>query len=230
MSTSGQTSFNLAGGDLLLFVFGLCGLRRTALTPEHMADARMAFNLLLSSWGNDIPNLWTVDLVTEVLVPGQATYDVEPDTIMMLDTYISTGTGESQVDRIIWPISRTEYASMPNKNLESQPTVFWFDRQLSPQVTLWQTPDDQQTYTLKYYRATVIQDQNLYNGQNVDVPRWWLLATAFGLAELLAMSYATDRVAGLAMKAKEALLAAREQDVENVPFMVIPMTSGYYPR
>lgn len=195
-----------------------------------MADARMAFNLLLSSWGNDIPNLWTVDLVTEVLVPGQATYDVEPDTIMMLDTYISTGTGESQVDRIIWPISRTEYASMPNKNLESQPTVFWFDRQLSPQVTLWQTPDDQQTYTLKYYRATVIQDQNLYNGQNVDVPRWWLLATAFGLAELLAMSYATDRVAGLAMKAKEALLAAREQDVENVPFMVIPMTSGYYPR
>lgn len=195
-----------------------------------MADARMAFNLLLSSFGNDTPNLWTVDLVTEVLVPGQATYTVEPDTIMMLDTYISTGTGDSQVDRIIWPISRTEYASMPNKNLESQPTVFWFDRQLSPQVTLWQTPDDQQVYTLKYYRATVIQDQSLSNGQNVDVPRWWLLATAFGLAELLAMSYATDRVAGLAMKAKEALLAAREADTENVPTYFLPMMSGYWPR
>lgn len=230
MSTSGQTTFNIAGGELLLWAFGLCGIRRTALTPEHMADARMAFNLLLSSFGNDTPNLWTVDLVTEVLVPGQATYTVEPDTIMMLDTYISTGTGDSQVDRIIWPISRTEYASMPNKNLESQPTVFWFDRQLSPQVTLWQTPDDQQVYTLKYYRATVIQDQSLSNGQNVDVPRWWLLATAFGLAELLAMSYATDRVAGLAMKAKEALLAAREADTENVPTYFLPMMSGYWPR
>lgn len=190
----------------------------------------MAFNLLLSSWGNDIPNLWTVDLVSQVLVAGQSTYDVDPDTIMILDAYIRTGSGDSQVDRIIWPISRTEYAAMPNKLLQAPPTVFWFDRQLAPTLTFWQTPDDQQTYTLQFYRAKVIQDQNLGGGQNVDVPRWWLLATAFGIAELLAMSYAPDRAAGIAMKAKDLLLAAREQDTENVPFYILPMMSGYFPR
>src|SRR5690606_37863571 len=142
-------------------------------------DGREAINLLLASWGNDGPNLWTIDEVTQTLVPGTATYNVDPDTVMILDAFIRTGAGtESQADRIIWPISRTEYASMPNKLLEAPPTVFWFDRLLAPTITMWQTPDDQQTYELHYYRYKVIQDQNLYSGQTIDVPRWWLLATA----------------------------------------------------
>lgn len=231
MATSGTTSFDLSGGELLLFAFSLCGIRRTALTPEHMSDARMAFNLLLSSWGNDGPNLWTVDEVVETLVPGTATYNVDPDTVMILDAFIRTNAGtESQADRIIWPISRTEYAAMPNKLTEAPPTVYWFDRLRAPTITMWQTPDDQQAYDLHYYRYTVIQDQNLNGGQNVDVPRWWLLATAYGVAELIADSYAPDRVPRIAARAKELLLAAREQDTENVPFMVMPMMSGYFPR
>ena len=230
MATSGTTTFNLSGGELLIFAFALCGVRRTALTPEHMADGRIAFNLLLAALGNDIPNLWTVDLVSEVLIPGTATYSVSADTIMILDAYIRTGTGESQNDRIIWPISRTEYASMPNKTMTAPPTVFWFDRTLSPELTLWQTPDDQETYTLQYFRATVVQDQQLAGGQQVDVPRWWLLAIAYGIAELLSDIYAPDRSASISAKATARLKDAREQDVENVPFYIMPMTSGYYPR
>lgn len=230
MSTSGTTQFNLAGGELLIFAFSLCGIRRTALTAEHMADGRIAFNLLLSSLGNDIPNLWTVDLVSQVLTPGVATYSVDPDTVMILDAYIRTGTGDSQNDRIIWPISRTEYAAMPNKQMQAPPTVFWFDRLLSPEITFWQTPDDQQDYTLQYYRAKVVQDQNLASGQNVDVPRWWLLAIAYGIAELLADVYAPERSAVLTQKAAQRIRDAREADTENVPFYVMPMLSGYFPR
>lgn len=231
MATSGSTNFNLSGGELLLYAFSLCGIRRTALTPEHMADARMAFNLLLGSWGNDGPNLWRVSEEVQTLVPGVATYDVEPDTVMILDAFIRTNAGtESQNDRIIWPISRTEYAAMPNKLLQAPPTVYWFDRQLAPTITMWQTPDDQQVYDLHYFRYTVIEDQNLGGGQNVDVPRWWLMATAFGLAEMLAMSYAQDRVAGLASKAAQTLREAREQDTENVPFYIMPAINGYWPR
>lgn len=231
MATSGTTLFNMSGGNLLIFAFSLIGIRRTALTAEHMADGRDAFNLLLSHWGADTPNLWTVDLVSETVIPGQATYAVAADTIMVLDAYIRTGAGTaSQNDRIIWPISRTEYASMPNKTLQAPPTVFWFDRLLNPTITLWQTPDDQQSYLLQYYRCTVIQDQALANDQNIDIPRWWLLALAYGLAEILALIYAEDRVAALAAKAKETLMEAREQDTENVPLYLLPQTFGYYPR
>lgn len=216
---------------MTLFALGLCGIRRSEITRQHLADARMALNALFSSWSNDTPNLWRVDLVSEALVPGQATYDVAADTIMILDAYIRTGAGTpSQNDRIIWPISRTDYASMPNKTLEAPPTVFWFDRLLSPTITLWQTPDDQQSYLLNYYRCTVQQDADMPNGQTADIPPRWIMATLYGLAEVLALIYAPDRHDKLAMKAATELTNAREQDVENTPMTLSPGLSGYYPR
>lgn len=231
ITTSGTYTFNLSGGEFVIYAFSLCGVKRTQLLAEHMADARTAMNLLLSTWGTDTPNLWTVDEVVENLVAGTATYNVDPSTVMILDAFIRTAAGtDSQSDRIIWPISRTEYASMPNKTLQAPPTVFWFDRTLAPTLTLWQTPDDQQDYQLHYYRCTVVQDAEPANGQTVQIPRWWQLALAFGLAELLAHSYATDRVDRLALKASNLLREAREQDVENVPLYIMPMVGGYHPR
>lgn len=231
MATSGTYDFNLSGGELILYAYSLCGKKRTELLAEHMADARTALNMLLASFGTETPNLWTVDEVVETLVPSTATYSVDPYTVMILDAFIRTGAGtESQSDRIIWPISRTEYAAMPNKTLEAPPTVFWFDRVLSPTITLWQTPDDQQDYELHYYRCTVVQDAEPANGQTVQAPRFWQLAIAFGLAELLAHTYAPDRVDRLALKAASLLREAREQDVENVPLYIAPMVGGYYRR
>lgn len=231
MSTSGTNTFSPSNGEMLLFALSLCGIRRTEILQQHMTDARMALNLLFSNWGNSTPNLWTVDLVSQVLVPGQATYDVDPDTIMILDAYIRTAAGTaSQNDRIIWPISRTEYASMPNKTMEAPPTVFWFDRLLAPTITLWQTPDDQQEYTLQYYRCISIQDADTQNGQTADIPPRWLMAAVFGVAEVLAISYAPERISNIAPKAKEYLLSALEQDTEAVPLMLAPMTNAYWPR
>lgn len=231
MALSGTNSFNPSGGEFVQYAFGMCGIRRTALTPEHMTDARMALNLVLSSWGNSTPNLWTVDLIETTLVPGQATYDVDTDTIMILDAYIRTNSGtESQFDRIIWPISRTEYAAQPNKTMLAPPTIFWFDRLLSPTITLWQTPDDQQEYLLRYYRCISIQDANLANGENVDIPQRWLYALAMGLAAQLAISYAPDRAMALDGKAQQALMQAKAQDVENTALFLMPALSGYYPR
>jgi hypothetical protein len=231
MATSGTYSFDPSNGELVLFAYALCGIRRTELLAQHMADARMALNLLFSTWGNDTPNLWTVDLVSLTLVSGQATYDVDPSTIMVLDAYIRTNAGTtSQVDRIIWPVSRTEYASFPNKTFQAPPTVFWFDRLTSPTITLWQTPDDQQVYSLQYYRCTALQDANMPDGETPAIPPRWLMATAYGLAEVLATSYAPDRLPIIAPKAAQYLLAAQEQDTENVPLILSPMTNTYWTR
>lgn len=233
MATSSTYSFNPSNGELLLFAFSLVGIRRTELTQQHLADARMALNLLFSTWGNDTPNLWTVDLVTETLVQGQATYDVDAKTIMVLDAYIRTNAGtESQNDRIIWPISRTEYASMPNKTLQAPPTVFWFDRLRAPTLTLWQTPDDQGPYLLNYYRCIAIQDADVANGQTADIPPRWLMATAYGLAEVLNQAYPVQGIDGtkIAARAEKYLKEAKEQDVENTPLYIMPMVGSYYSR
>jgi hypothetical protein len=230
MATSGTYTFNPTGGDLITYAFSLCGIRRPQLLAEHMVDARMAINLLLSAWGNSTPNLWTVDLQTQVLSAGTATYSVPDNTIMILDAYISTGEGEAMVDRIIWPVSRTEYASYPNKTLQAPPTVFWFDRLLSPTITLWQVPDDQQTYTLKYYRCVATQDAVVGGGVTLDLPPLWLNDLAWGLAAQLAASYAPDRAEKLDMKAQQWLTEAREQNVENVAMYVILGLNNYWPQ
>lgn len=228
MATSSTYNFNPANSDLVIMAYSMIGIRRTELTQQHLADARMALNLLFSTWGNDTPNLWTVDLVSQSLTAGQATYSVDAKTIMILDAYIRTGTGESQTDRIIWPVSRTEYASFPNKTLEAPPTVFWFDRLRSPTITLWQTPDDQQEYTLQYYRCVAIQDADLPNGQTADIPPRWLMATVFNLAHTLSFSYAPDRTEKVAIPAAKYLLEAQEQDTENVGLTIAPGLSSYY--
>ena len=229
MTTSGTYAFNPALGELTIYAFNLCGLRGASLLQEHMQSARMASNLLLSRWANQGVNLWKVDLVTVPLVTGQATYDVDAKTVVILDAYVTNDQTGENIDRIIMPISRTEYASYPNKEQQGFPTVFWFDRLLSPTVTLWPVPNvDNGPSTLSYYRVTQIQDANLQNGLTVDIPYLWMEAFAYGLATRLAQMWAPDKVALLKPFADEAYQIAADQNVETAQQYISPMISGYF--
>jgi len=230
MATSGTYAFSPSGADLIVNAFAKCGVRRTALLQEHMQDARMEANLMLADWDNTGPNLWTVDLQEIDLVEGQATYDVPPETIMVLDAYIRTGDVPNEIDRIVWPISRSEYAGFPNKDQQGYPTVFWYDRLVDPTITMWQVPDGNGPYTLRYYRVRQVQDVNLVGTQTVEVPIRWLDAFAWGLAARLAVMYAPDRAPALDQRAQVAWNRAASQDTENVPLSIGPDVGGYYVR
>lgn len=229
MSTSGTYAFNPSLGELTLYAFNLCGIRNTALLQEHMESARMASNLMLSRWSNQGVNLWAVDLETVTLQQGQQTYSVPADTVMILDAYVSFNGGAGGVtDRIILPISRTEYASYPNKSQEGFTTTYWFDRLLSPTVTLWPVPDGVSAQTLKYYRVRRLQDSNLQGGEQVEIPYLWMEAFAYGLAQRLAMVWSPEKVAILKPMADEAYMIAAEQNVEQAQQYISPMISGYF--
>lgn len=216
-------------GDLVQYAFGLAGVRRTAVLQEHMVDARTAANMVQVDWANKGPTLWTVDLQTIVLVPGQATYSVPSSTVMLLDAYIRTvPSGGNPIDRPINSISRSDYAALPNKLSEGYPTIYWYDRQISPTLTLWQVPDDSQGYELRYYRFAQIEDANFTSGLNVELPYRFLSAFVLALAAKLALTYGPDRVAMLDMKSKEAYDAAATQDVEDSPLYITPGLSGFY--
>src|SRR6185312_7679179 len=231
MASSGTNNFLPSIGELTLYSFKLLGIRRPEIVQQHLADASIAVNLMLAEWDNSTPNLWKTDLVSVALVQGQAVYDVDPSTIMILDTYIRTGNGTAaQDDRIIWPVSRTEYADQPNKNMQGAPTIFWFDRLLAPTLTLWLVPDGTQDYLLNYYRVTTIFEANVPNGETPDVPVIWLNAFAFGLAAQLSYSYAPDKTTVLEARAAKALKVAQDQNTENVPLYLVPTTSSYYSR
>jgi hypothetical protein len=225
MTTSGTYAFNPALGEIVLYAYQNIGVRPAAVLQEHMESARMATNMMLSRWSNMGVNLWAVDLVTEPLVQGQTTYAVDNNTIMVLDAYTTTSSG---IDRVIMPISRTEYASYPNKTQQGFPTSYWFDRLVSPTLTLWPVPDGSSATILKYYRVRQVQDANLQNGENVEIPYRWLEALSDGLAYRLARIWAPQMAVALKTQADESYQIASEQDVENVNTYISPMIGGYF--
>lgn len=225
MTTSGTYTFNPGLGEIVLYAYMNLGIRPTALLQEHMDTARMATNMMLSRWSNQGVNLWAVDLITTALVEGQSTYAVQPNTVMILDAYTTTDQG---IDRIIMPISRTEYASYPNKEQQGFTTSFWYDRLISPTITLWPVPDGTSATILKYYRVRQIQDSNLQNGENVEIPYRWLECFADGLTYRLARIWNPQMAPALKGQADESYMIASNQDVENVGMFISPMVGGYF--
>jgi len=158
-----------------------------------------------------------------------ATFSVDPSTVMILDAYVTNDDSGANIDRIILPISRTEYASYPNKEQSGYPTVFWFDRLISPTVTLWPVPNtDNGPQELKYYRVRRLQDSSFSSGQTVEVPYLWLEAFAYGLSQRLAMIWSPEKVPLLQPFADEAYRIASEQNVEQTNQYISPQLSGYF--
>ena len=228
MTTSNSYNFAPSMGEFVLYAFNLCGIRPTELLQEHMQSARMAANMLAGRWSADGLNLWKVEQVTVPLVAGQGVYSYDPAVVVVLDAYISTDNGDGTfTDRLILPIGRSEYAAYPNKDQVGFPTVFWADRLLSPNITMWPVPDGTQDY-LKYYCVRQIEDATLQNATGMDLPSYFYEAFAFGLALRLAMIWATDKVAMLKVAADEAYQIAAEQNVETNSLYIAPQVSGYW--
>jgi hypothetical protein len=229
LTTSGTYAFNPSLGELTLYAYNMAGMRNTALLQEHMQAAKMATNMMLASWANQGVNLWAVDLISVPLVQGQATYNVDGNTVMILDAYMEIDNGASQpIDRIILPISRTEYASYPNKEQQGFTTTFWFDRLISPTITLWPVPDGTSAQYLKYYRVRQIQDANFISGQTVEIPYLWLEAFADGLAFRLAKIWNPQIAPALKAVADQSYDIAARQNVEQAQQYISPQISGYY--
>jgi len=228
MTSSGTYTFDPSLGELTLHAFNLCQLRNTSLTQEHLQSARVATNLMLATWANQGVNLWAVDLVTTPVTQGISTYAVDGNTVMILDAYMVTTQSGTSIDRVIMPVSRSEYATYPNKEQQGFPTVFWFDRLINPTVTLWPVPDGNSTSSLKYYRVRQIQDANITNAQTVEIPYLWLEAFADGLAYRLAKVWNPQIAVGLKAVADETYKIAAEQNIEQSAVYISPGIFGYY--
>jgi hypothetical protein len=214
-------------GEGILYAFGLCGIRRTALTQQHFADARMAANLVTGRWSADGVNLWQVQLGCITLCQGQATYQLPTNIIVMLDTYYTINSGTTEIDRIMMPISRSEYAAYSNKASQGTPTTYWMDRLLQPTVTLYLTPNGQQSQ-LKYYYLRQTQDSNLTNGASVEMPYYFQDAFWNAVALRLAMIWAPDRAPMLKLAADESWGVASRQNQETANIYVTPMVGMYF--
>jgi len=225
---SGTYNFLPSSGDIIISAFQRIGIRPTEILQTHLQQAIIELNLLQAKLSNLQPNLWDVDLQPLPLTQGTATYSIPAETVMITNAYIRTGSGTSSIDRLIFPISQTEYAALSNKYVQSPPTQFWFNRLISPTITFYPTPDGNGPYTVYYYRVRQIQDALLPNGFQMEVPYRWLDALIAGLAHRLARVFAPPLEQIRKMDADEAWTIAATQDTENVPLYIAPGLIGYF--
>jgi len=233
VASSGTYNFSVSNGEIVLAAFERIKIRAPSLRPEHMATARRELNFLLAEAANKQVNLWKVDKVSVPLINGQAEYAVDAKTVMILDAWITTGSSNPNDanDIYIVPISRTEYASFANKLTPGRPTCYWFDRLLSPTVTMWPVPNQSNNFTLNYYRCIQMQDANLAGGETPDLPYLWLDWFVAGMSHRLARVYSdADTEKMRKADAVEAWTIAATQNVENVSMKIAPNVGGYYRR
>lgn len=137
-------------------------------------------------------------------------------------------TSADPVDRVMNPISRTDYSALPDKYQQGFPTIMWFDRLLQPTLTLWQVPDGNGPYALMYYRVSQIQDASQTMGQTPDVPYRALECLTAWLSYFLAKEWAPAMEAVRKQDATEAWALFAGDDRERVPLYLDPDFSGYF--
>jgi hypothetical protein len=225
---TGTYGFNPNLGSLTIQAFQMCSVRPTALTAEHMESARMAANLLLSRWAGQGVSLWQIAATTVPLVQGMASYAVPSNVVAILDAYITVASGGANTDRIIMPVSRSEYASYPNKAQQGFPTVFWFDKLLtSPVVNLWPVPDGNEA-SLTYYALLQMQDASIGGGTLLDIPYYFLEPFVYGLAQRLALIWKPELAVGYKALADEAYEIASTRNTEPSSLYISPMVGSYW--
>lgn len=185
--------------------------------------------MLSSEWSNRGVNLWRVELISQLLTQGTAAYTLPARVIMMLDAYRSINQGTTtQTDIFITPISRDDYAAYPQKQTQGPPNQYYFDRQITPTVTLYPVPDGNATYYLNYYAFTQVQDSNLPSGSTPDLPVRWYDAACAGLAARVSKTYAPAKTKDLEMDYDKAWNFAGTADVQNVPIRISPSLGRYF--
>lgn len=132
------------------------------------------------------------------------------------------------IDRVLGPMSRTDYNSLPNKPQQGFPSIFWFDRLINPTITLWQVPDGNGPYQLFYYRMRQIQDAYPVNGQTAEIPYNALEAFCAGVAFHISMKWAQDKSIALKAYYDQVWNEFAEENREYVPLRLQPMLNMYF--
>lgn len=132
------------------------------------------------------------------------------------------------LDNILSPLGRTDYAMIPDKYVQGKPTTYWFNRQIVPQVSLWQVPDQNGPYQLCMWRMRRCQDANASMGETPDIPYRFYDAFCGQMSLRLAMKYAKEMIPALKADADRSWSEAAIEDRERADIQIIPMLDGYY--
>tara|TARA_R100000908_G_C3734590_1_gene132899 strand:- start:64 stop:738 length:675 start_codon:yes stop_codon:yes gene_type:complete len=224
MATSGSTNFELDVADYIEEAFERCGIE--SRTGYDLKTAKRSLNLLLADWANRGLNRWTIAQTTTSISSGTASYSLGADTIDVLSVVLRTGSGTTQNDQILSRISRDAFLNIPSKNTQAKPSQFYVDRQTTPTIKLWPTPDA--SYSIVYDRLTRMDDADAFTN-TMEVPFRFYPCLSAGLAYYIALKKSPDRVPLLKSVYEEEFERAANEDRDRASLKLTP-SRDYYTR
>ena len=219
MAVSGSKNFELNVTEYIEEAFERCGLE--VRTGYDLRTAKRSLNLLLADWANRGLNQWTITQTTVTAVSDTATYTLDADTIDILSAVVR----RSSTDYSIARLSRDEYLNIPVKTQTGRPSQFFLDRQITPVLKVWPTPENS-TDQFIFDRLVRIDDADTPIN-TMQVPFRFYPCLAAGLAYYLSVKKAPNRIQFLKAIYEEELERAMTEDRDRASFKVAPSLEYY---
>lgn len=116
-------------------------------------------------------------------------------------------------DMPISEVSRYEYFTYPNKQLQGRPSVYYVNRQIVPILYIWPVPDINYN-CIQYTYKQMIQDAGIYTN-TLQIPARFYPALTLGLSWKLAIKFNPEAAAMFQAEYEKAFSIATIEDAEN---------------
>ena len=219
MATSSSTNFDLDVAEYIEEAFERCGLE--ARTGYDLQTARRSMNIMLSEWANRGLNQWTIQQRTQTVTANDSEYSLDTDLIDILSLVVRRDGTDFSMTRI----SRDTFLNLPNKTSTGRPTQYFLDRQITPNLKLYPTPENS-TDVIVYDALTRIQDADTQIN-TMEIPFRFIPCLTAGLAYYIAMKRAPDRIQLLKTVYEEEFERAMAEDRDRSAFNVTPKLDYY---
>ena len=214
MAVSDSTDFELDVAEYIEEAFERCGLE--VRTGYDLKSAKRSLNLMLAEWANRGLNQWTITQTTQALTSGTATYNLNTNVIDILSVVVRRSSTDFAMERI----SRATYLGIPTKSTTGRPNQFFLDRQITPVLKIWPTPENS-TDTIIFDALTRMDDADTFIN-TMDMPFRFFPCLAAGLAYYISMKRAPNRTQMLKAVYEEEFQRAMTEDRDRASFNVVP--------
>lgn len=228
MTTSSSKNFEPDVAEYIEEAFERCGIELR--TGYDLKSATRSLNIMLAEWANRGLNQWTIAQKSVAMVKDTATYNIDSTNatapIDVLDVFIRETEGNDTTDIPMTRLSRAEYSHITTKTSTGKPNQFFINKQLTPTITVWPTPDVSSTYTVFMNVLTRMDDADAATN-TLEIPfRFYPCLTA-GLAYYLSMKRNPQLTAQLKVIYDEEFNRALSQDEDRASYKISPDLRSY---
>jgi hypothetical protein len=228
MATSNSKDFELDVADYVEEAFERCGLELR--TGYDLKSARRSLNLMLAEWANRGLNQWTIAEKTVAMVKDTKTYNIDSTNatapIDVLDVFIRETLGTETTDIPMSRLSRSEYSNISTKSTIGKPNQFFINKQITPTISVWPTPDKSSTYTVHMNVLTRMDDVDA-GTDTLQLPFRFYPCLAAGLAYYISIKRAPERTNMLKAMYEDEFQRALSQDEDRASFRIQPDLRNY---